>query len=226
MIMAPSGHLVVFGVQVRCIIIAERDNLRIGMGKEGLEKLAAAVAHPDETKTDLVACAEHPGRGQRRSSTGGRGRHRGLREITTVETRGHDSCLSPAPASRPCVMETFDGSRRTWFRPDALIREWSPAGVNGPMTTGETQPGGTMEISEQKETGHEIYFGAWSDRAIGYCVFDGGRDRTASESSRSARGDARTYRLQGRALVPSRPAAGHVQVPGLRCSQGSVHDGR
>ena len=64
------------------------------------------------------------------------------------------------------------------------------------------------------------------DRAVGYCVFDGGRDRTASESSRSARGDARTYRLQGRGLVPSRPAAGDVQVPGLRCSQGSVHAGR
>ncbi len=55
------------------------------MGKEGLEKLAAAVAHPDEAKTDLVACAEHPGRGQRRSGTHSRGRHRGLREITTVE---------------------------------------------------------------------------------------------------------------------------------------------
>src|SRR5271157_290844 len=134
----PRIDLVVFGIQVRCINITERDNLRIGMGKEGLEKLAAAVAHADETKTDLVACPEHPGRGQRRSGTGGRGRHRGLREITTVETRGHGSCLSPAPASRRYVMETLDGSRRTWFRPDALIKEWSRAGVNGPMTTGET----------------------------------------------------------------------------------------
>src|SRR5271157_3952584 len=112
------------------------------------------------------------------------------------------------------------------FQPDALIREWSPSGVNGPMTTGETQPGGTMETSEQKETGHEMSIGVWPDRAIGYCVFDGGRVRTASESSQSTRGDARTYRLQGRGLVPSRPAAGHVQVPGLRCSQGSVHAGR
>src|SRR5271157_6415941 len=97
-------------------------------------------------------------------------------------------------------------------QPDAPIREWSLAGVNGPMTTGETQPGGTMEISEQEEAGHEMSIGAWSDRAVGYCVFDGGRDRT--------------YRLQGRGLVPSRPAAGDVQVPGLRCSQGSVHAGR
>ena len=70
----PRVDLVVFSVQVRSINIAERDNLRIGMGKEGLEKLAAAVAHPDEAKTGLVACADHPGRGQRRSGTLGRGR--------------------------------------------------------------------------------------------------------------------------------------------------------
>ncbi len=68
----PRIDLVVFGVQVRSINIAERDNLRIGMGKEGLEKLAAAAAHPDEAKTGLVACADHPGRGLRRSGTRGR----------------------------------------------------------------------------------------------------------------------------------------------------------
>src|SRR5208337_3634830 len=78
------------------------------MGKEGMERLAAAVAHPDEAKTDLVACAEHPGRGQRRSGTRGRGRHRGLREITTVETRGHGSCLSPAA----CGPAMRDGNAR------------------------------------------------------------------------------------------------------------------
>ncbi len=101
----PRIDLVVFGVQVRRINNAERDNLRIGMGQEGLEKLAAAVAHPDEPKTNLVACAEHPGRGRRRRQdcTRGRGRHRSPREITAVETRGHGSCLSPAacgPAMR------------------------------------------------------------------------------------------------------------------------------
>ena len=42
------------------------------------------------------------------------------------------------------------------------------------MTTGETKPGGTMETSKQEEAGHEMSIGAWSDRAVGYCVFDGG----------------------------------------------------
>ena len=65
----PRIDLVVVGVQIRSINIAERDDLRIGMGKEALEKLAAAVAHADEAKTDLVACPEHPGWGQRRSGT-------------------------------------------------------------------------------------------------------------------------------------------------------------
>ena len=108
----PRVDLVVFSVQVRSINIAERDNLRIGMGKEGLEKLAAAVAHPDEAKTGLVACADHPGRGQRskrhprpRPPTAAFEKSRRLKPVDMAH-----AFLRP-PAGRPCVMETRDASR-------------------------------------------------------------------------------------------------------------------
>ena len=74
----PRIDLVVFGIQVGRINVAEGDDLRIRMGKKRLEKLAAAVAHPDEPQPDLVVCPEHPCRGRRQDCTRGRGRHRGL----------------------------------------------------------------------------------------------------------------------------------------------------
>ncbi len=99
-------NLVVFGMEVRCVHIAERHDLRIGLRQERLQELAAAVAHADEPEPHLVAGGSRARRCRGRHGTSGRGgssrgRRRCPRELTAVVNRRHGDCLSPAASGRP-----------------------------------------------------------------------------------------------------------------------------
>ena len=70
----PRVEPIVGRVEIGLIHIAQGDDLGIGLGDETLQKLAAAIAHADEAKPNLVVGSQHAARSQ---AHGGRGRGRG-----------------------------------------------------------------------------------------------------------------------------------------------------